>query len=703
MNIVLSLTVIIPSFGIISMMVISKSGELGFHLYYAGIMVIILIASTFFKLKLWNFMLSCLIILCIYGFAAIYFQDFLVGGFKGKDFPLLLSNILFLFSVMIISSVITFMFELDLRKEFIQEKTIKEEKEKLKKSEERNRIILENLGEGVTIIDFDENFVFAKPAAEILFGVESGGLVGKKLGDFLSEKNVQKILEETENRKRKITSTSELEIKRSDGEKHLVLITATPYYDNFNRVKGALAIFRDITERKQAEEKIKAKNIFLESLIQQSPLPTFVMDSKGFVLIVNEAFLKFYAVPNKEMVLGRNALTEPANVRQGVIKYFREALSGKIVEMPEMEFVSPYKNKKVITRCRLFPILDPTGTLTNVVVMQEDFTERKKMENKIKDSEIRYHDLFENSSEFLFTLDLKGNFTDVNNAAQVLTGYKKSELVKMNFKDYTPKRDHRKLFHVLYNIYKTGKPFQNFPVEAIIKDKSIKYFETSFSLMRKGEQIIGFQGSSKDVTERKQAMEKIRESEEKYRSLTETVADVIFTSNLKGKFTFLSSAFEKITGYRTQDYVGHHFKNILVPKYIDSTLNRFKRGIAGEEIPLYEIELLHKEKGTVSVELSVTSLYDKNGKIAGRIGSLRDITERKNSDQELKNAYSELENTHQELIQSQTLAALGELSSGIAHEIRNPLANISALAQFSIKNYTIDKPIKKNLRSIIRS
>ena len=144
------------------------------------------------------------------------------------------------------------------------------------------------------------------------------------------------------------------------------------------------------------------------------------------------------------------------------------------------------------------------------VNLKAEITERKKIENELKDSEIRYHSLFENSSEFIFTLDLKGNFTDVNKAALALTGYTKSELLKMNFKDYTPKRDHRKLFRSLSNVYKTGKPLQNISIEAIIKDKSIKYFETSFTLLRKGKQIIGFQGSSKDITERKQAEENLK-------------------------------------------------------------------------------------------------------------------------------------------------------------------------------------------------
>jgi len=126
---------------------------------------------------------------------------------------------------------------------------------------------------------------------------------------------------------------------------------------------------------------------------------------------------------------------------------------------------------------------------------------------------------------------------------------------------------------------------------------------------------------------RLRAEDALRKGEEKYRILTETVPDIIFTLDRKGRFTYINPAGENIVGYSIQDFLGHDFTEILAPEYIDTTKDRFKRGLSGERISLYEVEIMHKDGQKVPVELNMTSLFDEDRNIIGRLGVARDIRE----------------------------------------------------------------------------
>jgi len=159
-----------------------------------------------------------------------------------------------------------------------------------------------------------------------------------------------------------------------------------------NRVRERTAEFQrtnqeleaQIAERKRAEEEIKAKSQFLEGLIQQSPLPTFIIDAEGTCVMVNQAFLKMYHLPDESLIIGNNALTVPANVEQGTTEYMKRALSGEVVRTPEIKFTSPIDGSRTVSRSTLFLIYGPSGTLTNVVVMHEDVTERVLAEEEFR-------------------------------------------------------------------------------------------------------------------------------------------------------------------------------------------------------------------------------------------------------------------------------------------------------------------------------
>ncbi|MEA3397743.1 MAG: PAS domain S-box protein, partial [Chloroflexota bacterium] len=134
----------------------------------------------------------------------------------------------------------------------------------------------------------------------------------------------------------------------------------------------------------------------------------------------------------------------------------------------------------------------------------------------------------------------------------------------------------------------------------------------------------------------------------------ETTSDTTFALDLDGNFTYVSPVVERLTGFSWQDFLGCPFTEVIAPEYVESIVERFEKGLTGEKIPLYEIELRHKDGETVPVELNVSSLLDATGKTTGRIGVARDITDRR----EAGEAQRESEKKYRELFEKSEDAIL---------------------------------------------
>ena len=127
----------------------------------------------------------------------------------------------------------------------------------LKESERNNRFIVENVGEGIGFVNANEEFVIVNPAAERIFGLSKGELIGKNLKELLSKEEYMRILNQTEIRKKGESSNYEFELTRPDGAKRNILITAVPQFDENGKFIGTHGIFRDFTDSKQAQEALK--------------------------------------------------------------------------------------------------------------------------------------------------------------------------------------------------------------------------------------------------------------------------------------------------------------------------------------------------------------------------------------------------------------------------------------------------------------
>ena len=134
--------------------------------------------------------------------------------------------------------------------------------------EDTIRTVVDALGEGVSIVDEEQQFLFVNPRGECLFGLEGGGLIGRRLWEFVPPEGFDLIREQLSTRRRGGRSTYDLEIVREDGKTRQLMVTASPRFSDRNRFRGALAVFRDITDRERAKREFRDAHATLEAHVR---------------------------------------------------------------------------------------------------------------------------------------------------------------------------------------------------------------------------------------------------------------------------------------------------------------------------------------------------------------------------------------------------------------------------------------------------
>lgn len=167
--------------------------------------------------------------------------------------------------------------------------------EELYRSEKKYRLLIDNQGEGIGMVDPDDKFIFVNPKAEEIFGMAQGKLVGKKVFDFLSSENRKFIREQTNLRKQGAENTYELEIIRPDKQKKQILVTATPQYEE-GEFSGTFAVFRDMTGWKTQDTK-SATDKFISIIAHDLKNP--LSSIQGF----SDLLIKDYSSYDPEEVL----------------------------------------------------------------------------------------------------------------------------------------------------------------------------------------------------------------------------------------------------------------------------------------------------------------------------------------------------------------------------------------------------------------
>jgi diguanylate cyclase (GGDEF)-like protein/PAS domain S-box-containing protein len=238
----------------------------------------------------------------------------------------------------------------------------------------------------------------------------------------------------------------------------------------------------------------------------------YEIDLDGNFKFFNDALCRQLGYSREELMgMNYRVYTRPEQVKKQVEIYKQVYRTGNPNELFTMEQVRK-DGKLILVETSVFPLRNGSGKIVGFRGIGRDVTERTQMEEALRLSGERYRTILEEIEEGYYEVDLEGNFTFANDAACNQFGYRREELIGMNYRAYVPKEDVKSVYTTWNKVFRTGEPVKSFPFATIRKDGTHIYLETSISPMRnKQGKVVGFRSISRDITERKQFEQKLAE------------------------------------------------------------------------------------------------------------------------------------------------------------------------------------------------
>ncbi len=397
----------------------------------------------------------------------------------------------------------------------------------------------------------------------------------------------------------------------------------------------------DVTERTKAEMALRENEERYRTLFESSMDAVMLLDEKGF-FDCNEATLRMFGLSSMdEFVTAHPADMSPPTQPDGTDSM--EAADERIAtafEKGHNRFEWVHRRKDGTD----FPaeVWLTAFTLHGKRVLQatvRDITERRQWAEVLKESEERYRTVIERSHDFVFILQ-GGRFVFCNDRTVEITGYPKTELIGMSLEELLHDEDGDRAVTIERQREENEDAPRVYEARVLSKDGTERHCE--FSVER-----IVYEGSPaslgavRDITGRRQAEQAMVESEERYRNLVEQSHDMVYIYQ-GDRFLFVNDRTSQITGYSKEELYDMSMQDLIHPDHRETVGDLEARREAGEGVPsIYEAQIMTKMENPRHCEFSVSRIgYGGN---YATLGSVRDITLRRQAEEELRQHRDHLE------------------------------------------------------------
>ncbi|MFX1411059.1 MAG: PAS domain-containing protein, partial [Promethearchaeota archaeon] len=527
-------------------------------------------------------------------------------------------------------------------------------------SDYKPQIYLEYINDLISVVETDSEFKIEfinELIYQNLLGYSERDLIGKSILSILHHDDIKKAISILKRGTESDDHLQEIRVKNKNDKYLWFEIKAKKIEDEENQ-KKILVVLKNISKIKNLEEKLheneerfqkltttipeirfwklinpkkyeealRSSYEMLQMVMENIPQYIYWKDINSIYLGCNHNYAKLVGIERPEDIIGKadNTLLNNEEKVKQLQEYEKRVIkSGK----PEFHIIESWliKNRDLIwLDTNRIPLYDSEEKVAGILVTLEDITERQLADQKLKESEEKYRHLIETSPYSIILFNPDGEIIDYNSTTEKLFGYGKEEFIGKTYLDLPlhPPEIFTTLNDKLVQIYK-GERIEPTEFQVFKKDGTSTWVNAQITLLNFGDKTF-FQSIAQDITKKKQAEERLRESEEKYRDLLDTSSVGVMEVNLINReISYINPKLLNILGYEREEL---KTDEIMVKIIHPDDINKFFKSTEDREL---EFRIIHKEDKLKWLSGKKVNHYDESGELISFRLWVEDVTEKK--------------------------------------------------------------------------
>ncbi len=512
--------------------------------------------------------------------------------------------------------------------------------EVLRESEQRFRMVLESSTDNLYRRNLEtDTYDYMSPAVERILGYSPEEILSMPLKSVVSMMHpddidrVKRVIAESMASDRD-SYLLEYRFRHKDGQYRWLSDLFTVIRDAQGRPLYFVGNVRDITERKRAEETLRESEEKYRNLVERAN-DGIVIVQDGIVKFINTRLAEMRGVTAEEVI--GTPFTDhiyPDELPEVVDRYKRR-MAGEDVS-PIYETALRCKDGSRIHAELNAGIVTYQGKPADLVIVR-DITERKRAEETLRESEERFRSLVETTSDWVWEVDQNGVYTYVSPCIHQVLGYEPEGVLGKTPFDLMPPDEAQRVAAIFSHIAAQLEPFSSLENTNQHRDGRLVVLETSgVPFFDPDGTFRGYRGIDRDITERKQAGEALRRSEEQYRLITENTRDLICMLDQDGNFIYASPSFREALGCEPEELMGSSFFSLVHPDDRVPAARTLPRALFSQNGRTVELRYKH-QNGEWRIFESVWGwIFDGARSPQRAVVVSRDVTERKRAEESLR-------------------------------------------------------------------